>query len=75
MSVCAPVGDANICPLDTICIDHGLAAIRVNQTIEFKYLYQYISSNATFSRDRNVRQGEAEKAAPRARAASAKSCV
>ena len=45
MSVRAPVGDVNICPLDKICIGRGLAAIRVNQKIDSIYLYEYISSN------------------------------
>ncbi len=45
MSVRAPVGDVNICPLDKICIGRGLAAIRPLVGIHAKYLYEFISGH------------------------------
>jgi type I restriction-modification system DNA methylase subunit/restriction endonuclease S subunit len=45
MSVRAPVGDVNFCPLDKICIGRGLAAIRPGERIDSRFLFEFIASN------------------------------
>lgn len=45
MSVRAPVGDVNFCPLDKICIGRGLAAIRPGEKIDSRFLFEFIACN------------------------------
>ena len=45
MSVRAPVGDVNFCPLDKICIGRGLAAIRPGDRIDSRFLFEFIACN------------------------------
>lgn len=43
LSVRAPVGPTNICNIEA-CIGRGLAAIRVSEKLDYKYLYFYLKS-------------------------------
>jgi type I restriction enzyme S subunit len=44
MSVRAPVGPVNICPVKA-CIGRGLSAIRVNNDISFEYVFLFLKNN------------------------------
>jgi len=43
LSVRAPVGPTNICNIEA-CVGRGLAAIRVSEKLDYKYLYFYFKS-------------------------------